>query len=57
MNISEDIDQRRRRVKKRRSNWAQFLVRPQTLKVLVATGKLIAQVIGLFYELNKILQG
>jgi hypothetical protein len=56
MATSEDIDRKRRHAKRMRFNWAQVLVRPQTLKVPLASVKLIAQVIGLLYELNRILR-
>lgn len=56
MKISEDVDQERRRAKKR-SRLAKALRTPQTFKSLVTVGKLIAQVLGLIYEIIKALRG
>jgi len=56
MSASEDIDQKRRRVKKKRSILAKALMRPQTFRGLVAVGKLIVEMIRLFYELYRVLR-
>ena len=55
MEASEDIDQERRRAKRRkRISWAKALLHPQTFKRLVTMGKLITQVLRIVYEIIRI---
>ena len=54
MDMSEDVDRERRRVKKKRSTWARALVRPQTIKTAIAVGKVIAEVLTAAYKLIKL---
>lgn len=54
MDMSEDVDRERRRVKKKRSTWARALVRPQTIKTAIAVGRVIAEVLTAAYNIVKL---
>lgn len=57
METSKHFDRERRRTKpKTRKSWAQFLLNPRTFTFLVALGKLVIQVIGLFVALIKVMR-
>lgn len=54
MKLSEDVDQERRRAKRKRKGWAQVFLQPQTFKNLVTLGEIITKVLALVYKIIKL---
>lgn len=55
METSDQFDRKRRRMKSRgRQSWAKCLLRPQTLKSLIAVGRLVTRVVWLIYSIVRV---
>ena len=50
MDSSDFNEERRRTEPKKRVGWATVLIRPRTLKALIAVGQLVAVVLRLVFE-------
>jgi hypothetical protein len=50
MNSSDFNEEQRRTEPRKRSGWAKALIRPRTLKVLIAVGQLTAVALRLVFE-------